>query len=222
MSNAMDAAIAAAKEAADAAPQTPAVIEGNTGVSAAPRAGSAITMDDFERETPDVDAWLKIDVDGFNLRDQAVDGYAGAELSAVVVLSDFTFCRRLNYGNPATYCTTFDNVYATDGQLWSVVLENAKRATGNQNLKDYMSVNFVGKLLGDAGGAKEGDTIGFGTSKTQGKPVNSLIKTIRAAGYDEDTPVEVKIGIDVINNSKGHKWAVHKYELVGPYNEDEG
>jgi len=216
--NAMDKAIAAAKEAAENAPT---VIEGNTAVATAPaKPATALTLDDFQRETPDVDAWLKIDVDGFNLRDQAVDGYAGATLRVAFILDDFTACKRLNYGNPATYCTTFDGVYATDGQLWSAVVDQGRRATGNANLKDYSSVNVQGQLLDDAGGAKAGDTIGYGTSKTQGKPLNSLIKAIGAAGYGTDEAVEVEIGIEVISNSKGHKWAVHTYKILGAYNEE--
>lgn len=212
--NAMQKAIAAAEAAAA---NTPAVIEGNTGVSAAPAAKpSALSLDDFKRETPSVDAWVKVAVDGFTIRDEKVAGFTEATLKTTMVLEDLVVCKRLRWGNPASYAASYDGVYATDGQLWSVVIDNARRATGDASIKDYMSMNVQATLREDAGGAKTGDVIGYQTTPTQNKNLNSLIKTAEAAGIAPDQEFDVEIGVQQVSNSKGNKWAIQTYEFVGP------
>ena len=211
--NAMDKALAAAKAAAD---QAPAVIDHTPSTPAAPAKGGSLTLDDFKRETSPVDAWVKTAVDGFTLRDEEVAGGRDAKLRVVMCLEDLVVCKRLRYGNPATYKTSYDGVYSTEGELWSVVLDNARRATGDTSVKDYMSMNVQGRLLEDAGGATAGDTIGYQTTPTQNKNINSLIKTAEAAGIDREDEFEVLIGIE--KRTKGsNTWAVQTYEFVGPY-----
>ena len=214
--NAMEKAIAEAEAAANSAPATnaPAVVNHQ-----APAKAEALTLDDFKRETPSVDAWVKIAVDGITIRDEKVDGFTEAKLRTVMVLDDLVTCKRLRWGNPATYAASYDGVYATDGQLWAVVIENARRATGDGSIKDYISLNVQAKLLEDAGGAKAGDVIGYQTTPTQNKGLNALIKTIEAEGIGRDEEVEVVIGVKQVSNSKGNKWAIHTYEFAGVYAE---
>lgn len=210
--NAMDKALA---QAAEAAENTPAVVD-NTPAATPPRAAAALTIDDFQRETPQVDAWLKTAVDGFTLRDESVAGFTEATLKVAMVLDDLVPCKRLRYGNPATYKTSYDGVYSTEGELWSVVIENARRATGDSSVKDYMSMNVQGRLLEDAGGAKKGDVIGFQTTPTQNKNLASLIKTAESQGIARDEEFEVEIGV-LKRTAKGNTWAIQTYEFVGPY-----
>lgn len=211
--NAMDKALAQAQAAAA---QTPTVIDNTPAAPAKP--ASALTIDDFQRETPQVDAWLKTAVDGFTLRDEQVAGFTEAKLKVVMVIEDLVPCKRLRWGNPAQYATSYDGVYSTDGQLWSVVIDNARRATGDTSVKDYMSMNVQGRLLEDAGGAKTGDVIGFQTTPTQNKNLSALIKTAEAAGIGRDEEFEVEIGVQK-RTAKGNTWAIQTYEFVGPYEE---
>lgn len=214
--NAMEKAIAeaqAAEAAGPAASATPAVINH----TAPPAKAAPLTLDDFKRETPSVDAWVKIAVDGMTIRDEKVDGFTEAKVRTVMVLDDLVTCKRLRWGNPATYTASYDGVYATDGQLWSAVIEGARRATGDMSIKDYISLEVQARLLEDAGGAKAGDVIGYQTTPTQNKALNALIKTIEAEGIGRDEEVEVVIGVKQATNSKGNKWAIHTYEFVGVY-----
>jgi len=218
--NAMDKALAQAQAAADAAPSTPTVIDQAT-PAAMPAKGGTLTLDDFQRETPQVDAWLKIALDGFTVRDGKVAEFTDAKINAVMNISDLKYAKRLSYGDPAVYFTSHDGVYAEDGQLWQVVLDNARRATGKSDIKDYMSCSVQVKLLEDTGGAKAGDNIGYQTSKTQNKNLDALIRTAQAAGIGPDEDFEVVIGCEVITSKKGFKWAVHTYEFGGAYVEEE-
>lgn len=201
--NAMDQAKEKANEVVIAATSVPLEVPSRN-----------ISLEDFKRETPRVDAWLKIGLDGFTLRDELVKGGSEAKFKVLMKIEDFVACRRLRWGKPPVYQTSYDGVYCTDGQLWSVTIENAKRATGDRELRDYVSMNVQGQLLQDTGGCIAGEVIGYQTTQTQNKNLSTLINTVESAGVASDEFFEVTIGLKICKTT--FKWAIHTYDYVGP------
>ena len=212
----MEADLAQAQAAAD---QAPAVIDHAPSTPAAAAApASAMSIDQSMRETPQVDAYAKLKVTGYTIRDEKVKQ---ATIKATMVINDQTPCRRLRYGEPPAtqYRTSYDGVRADNGELWVNVLANAERVTGKK-VRDYPSMNVQIRLLEDAGGAKAGDVIGFQTTSTQNKNLTALFKTATAAGLGYDDEFEFELGYEERDTSKGH-WAVQTYKFVGEYEEGE-
>lgn len=211
----MEAALQAAKEAEANVVSTPATIEHEANVGAAAAPAAAMSIDQFLRETPQVDAYAKLKVTGYTIRDEKVKQ---DKIKATMVIADQIPCRRLRYGQPPStqYRASYDGVRAENGELWSTTIANAKRATGDNSIRDYPSMNVQITLLEDAGGAKAGDVIGFQTTSTQNKNLSALIKTARAAGLGDEDEFEIVLGYDERDTAKGH-WAIHTYEFVGEY-----
>lgn len=215
----MEAALAAAQAAADAAPSTPAVIEGTTAAAApAGAAPAAMSIAQFMRETPQVDAYAKLKVTGYSIRDEKVKQ---PTIKATMVIADQVPCRRLRFGEPPAtqYRTSYDGYRADNGNLWVNEIANAERLTGKK-VRDYPSMNVQIRLLEDAGGAKAGDVIGFQTTATQNKNLTALLKTALAAGISEEDEFEFELGYEERDTAKGH-WAVQTYKFVGEYFEGE-
>jgi len=212
----MEKALAAAEAAAE---NTPAVIDHVASTPAATAApAAAMSIDQFMRETPQVDAYAKLKVTGYTIRDEKVKQ---STIRATMVVNDQTPCRRVRYGQPPAtqYRTSYDGVRADNGELWVNVLANAERVTGKK-VRDYPSMNVQIRLLEDAGGAKEGDVIGFQTTATQNKNLTALFKTALAAGLTYDDEFEFELGYEERDTAKGH-WAVQTYKFVGEYEEGE-
>ncbi len=210
----MELALEAAEAAAKEAPSTPAVIDqAAPATQAAP--AQAMSIDQFIRETPQVDAYAKLKVTGYTIRDGKV---TQDKIKATMVINDQVPCRRLRYGQPPAtqYRTSFDGVRDVGGELWATVIANAKRATGDNTIRDYPSMNVQIRLLEDAGGAKAGDVIGFQTTSTQNKNLTALFKTATAAGLDYDDEFEIELGYEERDTAKGH-WAVQTYAFVGEH-----
>ena len=212
----MEAALAAAEAAASATPETPAVIDHATPAAATAAPAAAMSIDQFMRETPQVDAYAKLKVTGYTIRDAKV---TQDTIKATMVINDQVPCRRLRYGQPPAtqYRTSYDGVRADNGELWSQVIANAERVTGAK-VRDYPSMNVQIRLLEDAGGAKAGDVIGFQTTSTQNKNLTALFKTAQAAGLGYDDEFEFELGYEERDTAKGH-WAVQTYKFVGEYEE---
>lgn len=212
----------ALQQAESAAADAPVIEhEASTAVSAAvtPVAPAAkMSIDDFMRDTPQVDAYAKLKVTGYSIRDKKVES---PTIKATMVINDQTPCRRLRYGKPPAtqYRTSYDAVRADNGELWVNVIANAERVTGDK-VRDYPSMNVQIRLLEDAGGAKAGDVIGFQTTATQNKNLTALFKTARAAGLSDGDEFEFELGYDERETPKGH-WAVQTYTFIGEYFEGE-
>ena len=210
----MEQALAAAQAAAA---NTSAVIEHTPTPAAAAAQGAAMTIDQFMRETPQVDAYMKTKPSGFTIRDVKVDG----DIKATMVINDQVPCRRLRFGKPPAtqYRTSYDGgVRADNGELWSTVIADAREMTGDNTIRDYPSMTVQFRLLEDAGGGKAGDIIGFQTTSTQNKNLTALFKTAQAQGFDFDDELEVVISHIERDTAKGN-WGVQGYKLIGLYEE---
>lgn len=222
--NAVDQAIAAAKEAAAKTPTGTTVdlvasTSSNGVQSYAPV--QAPSLDMMASGPSSVDAYLKVKFDGLKIGDKPglIDSIRVA-IDMSPSAGEMVAANAVKYGDPAVYLKSYDGINCTTGGTWAEAIQKAKLIDPKAN--PYMSCDIAMTLIEDAKDLKgqvaspAGTRLGHSTSTTNRANAAELIRAVKEAGLSDEV-VEVIVTAQQRTNPKGQEWGVLKFQLVGAY-----
>lgn len=217
--DAVQQAIANARNVADAAPAPMVIEQANTQLAPVgagrPKSLADATANYVER--PEI--FIKVDEYGLHIEDKGIIN----EIFGILTLKDCKFpevCRFMRAGQ-AAYLRTYDGIReVTSGKSWAQALEDARRI--DQKADIYNAVDFVVELSheikkqGPAQNAAAvppvGARLGHTTSRTGYDTIMKLVKSVYDL-YGEDAVVPVRLY--PISKTKGsNSWGIVGMELV--------
>lgn len=213
MSNAIDDAITAAKNAAANAPAetnqnlAPA---GSQGTAVAPSRGAPLGVDDLLNGGLSVSAWLKVNEYGLSV---GTDRTLFEKLPVLIKLDQIAYCYSVRYGNPAQYAKTYDRVTDVRGGSWANTVAQAQRI--DPKASEFRSADIPFYLIDDVKSkdgktviAKAGDAVGHSLSITGWKAFQEFILKLKNDGVNiYNATVQVDLGHTVQTNAKG-TWGI--------------
>lgn len=217
--NPIDAAIAAAEKAqADSTPATnqvdlvPTTGQGGVATYSAPKAPS---VDDLMTGSMNVDGYLKVKENTL-----LIDNKPNLieTIKVKIDMKELMPFTGIKYGNPVVYQKTYDGITAASGGSWADALAKAQRI--DPQVRPYMGADLQMELTEDAKdvkGAKVADAglrLGHSTSTTNRNELASFLKTVKEAGYMNES-VEVEIGFKRMTNKNGQSWGLLTFKLLG-------
>lgn len=231
MTNAVEAAIAAAKEkAATTAAATTANLPAEAQQSSAPQTYTApaarkYTVDDMSAGSMAVDGFLKVSEDGLKIGDNPA---LIEEIEVTIDLSEVQYCEAVSYGaSPVIYKKTFDGQKAVTGENWAQVLATAKSVSSDPKKGNpFVSAEVPMTLSAEAKSMKGvlvkevGYRVGKSLTMTEKKQWNSLIQQVKSSGLDpEKSSISVKVTAKP--QVKGeNKWGIIDFVLLGEAMDD--
>lgn len=210
MSNAIDDAIAKAKQnAAAAVPQT---IEGTSSAVSTQRA-APLGLDDMLAGGITVDAWIKVGEHGLQV---GTDRTLFDTIPVTLDMSQIAYAYSVRFGNPAQYEKTYDRVTSVKGKSWAQTLADAQRIDDKASEFRSADLPFVlRETLTNKGGTEiigAGSTLGHSLSITGWKTFQDFVTQLQKLGVDpRNSVIDLDLGFEVRTNSKG-TWGVLKFE----------
>ena len=219
--NTMDAAIAAAQALAaqDGGAAVAPANAANTAVAQHQPAGTQMTMETMSSGSLAVDAWLKVDENGFKIGDSS--GLIASNLIGTIDMVEqkgFIPCMVAKAGNPATYIKTTDGVLEAGGQPWATELANLRLI--DAKVRPYNSVTIAFTLTEDVKNVKNevvaqaGMVLGFSTSTTNWQEWFGFYNSVKAAG-DLGNLLGVELHAIPKVNAKKNQWGIVGFKSLG-------
>lgn len=228
MSNAVQAAIEAAKNQAGNATQALAVAQPSANTVATYQApAQKMGLDDLSSGL-NVNGFIQSKYEGLVLKSKA-ESAKGASLIEEAVVKfiigdgtnfDVQTCEAAKYGDPAFYIKTYDGVKEARGGSWEAAVAKGKLAEPDK-FYTYKSVDITMTLVEDLKDIKgkvllEKDAkIGNSVSATGMKNFINLVEQVKKAGL-----LNAEVLVKVTNepkNGKGKTWGVLQFELIGEF-----
>ena len=163
-----------------------------------------------------VDTWLKVKPYGMTIGKDTTTLFD--KLPFRIDLSTVVYCRRIRYGDPAEYRTTFDGVDDFRGGLWADTVARA-RAIDPKCRGDYRSAD-IPLIAAEDVVAKDGTVLaerqvgklGYAPAITGWHGWADLIRRLVAAGIDpEHDLIEVTARVQYNKNASG-EWGTVAFE----------
>ena len=212
MSNAIDDAIAKAREAAARAPSEGNNLPANasTGTAVGETRGAPLGVDDMLQGALSVAAWLKVNEYGLSI---GTDRTLFESLPVILDLGAIQYCYSIRFGNPAQYAKTYDRRTDARGGSWLNTVQSAQRLDPKAN--EFRSADIPFRLMKDAVSKdgktvilKAGESIGHSLSITGWTAFQELIQKLKSANIDyQNAVLEVDLGFTVKTNAKG-TWGI--------------
>lgn len=179
-----------------------------------------------------VDAYFKVDNGSTSITiDKETKVIANKEINVVMDMTEVSRKMSIKGGMPVQYSSTSDGMMSVDGKPWLNVLEEFKHI--DSKAQPYVSYDVPVTLLDDLVAyeanptnptqvvtkvvAPKGTRVGHTTPTTGRMNFQTYLKDIqKIAGTATTGLYHVKISREDRNKDK-FKWAVLKFELVGPY-----
>jgi len=232
MSDPIQAAVAAALAAQNAAPatagvpatqSTPGTAVGAPG--ATPARGSAVSLQDMVTGSTAVDMYAKVDKRGIQLGDNSK--FLCDELLVKINLSEVVafYGVRFGQGSSTTYKRSLDRMTEqVSGRAWSSIIAEAQQIDPKCK-GDYSGADIPMTLLEEVDGGKNaepieaGKVVGYTTSITGYKPFQTFASAMYKAGLGD---IDLKVKITHKEESRnGNEWGILLFELVGTADNDE-
>lgn len=206
----IEEAIAAAKNAAAAAPAEANAALGNNVQAYQPQGGpvargAPLGVDDMLGGSINVDAWLKVNEFGLMI---GADNTIHEFIDVILDMSEIAYCYSVRYGNPATYEKTYDRVTNARGGSWFDTLQKAQRI--DPKAAEFRSADIPFTVVGDYKNKKgevsieDGKVLGHSISMTGWKGFQKFIREISGKGFDIRTAkLAIRIGQNTEKNAKG-------------------
>lgn len=218
MTNAVDAAIAAAEEeASKPQPETQAVAVAQPTAVAASAPVAPPSLDDLTNSGMSCDDWIKVKDVGLYMGNHTAKYFK--EIEVIIRTDEIVPCQTIKYGNnPPVYQTTTDNVTCLSGGTWNEAIAKAQQVDGGA--RPYPSAQIPMEVVSDVEVdgqtvVSAGDLIGHAPSTTGFKNFSALMKEIKTAkGSVGGNVVKVKIGLEAKTNKHRHSWGVLSFELL--------
>lgn len=224
MSNAVQAAIEAAKNQGANASQALAV-QGDkpSAVAAYQSQAKKMTLADLDTGL-NVDGFIQPKFEGLTLKMQDDTLTKGSSIIEEVYVTlnptaDMQPFKGAKYGNkPTTYIKTFDSEKEARGGSWEAALAKAKLADPKVYTYSGVDVEFkVAQDVKDVKGkvvAEAGTVLGHSSTPTGLKNIKKFLKAVEVAGLTEED-ILVKITNEP-RSADGNNWGVLAFELIGP------
>lgn len=223
MTNAVQAAIEAAKAQGAQATQALAVQTPQASAVAAYQApAQKMTLDDLDSGLS-VDGFLQPKFEGLTLKMQDDTLSKGASIIdeiyvTINLLQDVQVFTGAKYGNkPTTYIKTFDGQKEARGGSWEVALNKAKLA--DPKVYTYQGADMEFKVAQDIKDVKgktvalAGTILGHSSTPTGLKNIKKFLKAVEVANLKAET-ILVKITNEA-RSADGNNWGVLSFELIG-------
>jgi hypothetical protein len=162
-----------------------------------------------------VDTWLKVKPYGMTIGKDTTTLFD--RLVFRIDMSTVVYCRRVRYGNPAEYRTTYDGVHDFRGGLWADTVAQA-RSIDPKCQGDYRSADIPliaaedivakdGTVL-----AEQGGKIGYAPAITGWHGWADLIRRLVTSGIDpEEALIAVTTRVQYNKNASG-EWGTVAFE----------
>jgi hypothetical protein len=220
MSDAIQAAIAAAKANAGAAVTSaetnlPATTGSAPPPAPMPQRGVAMSMDDLMIGSMSVDAWLKVKEFGLLIGTDAT--LITAPIQAAIDMTAIHPNYSIKFGDPAQYEKTYDRSVTAKGGSWYDAVRRAQQI--EPKAREYRSADVPMTLLEDVvvNGkviCEAGKTLGKSLSTTEWPYFEAFYKAVLAAGLKDQA---VKVEIFFERRVKGNTaWGVVTFKFLGP------
>jgi hypothetical protein len=162
-----------------------------------------------------VDTWLKVKPYGMTVGKDTTTLFD--RLTFRIDLSAVTYCRRVRFGDPAEYRTTYDGVNDVRGGAWPEIVARAT-AIDPKCQGDYRSADIALIVTGDIVAkdgivlAEAGGRIGYAPSITGWHGWADLIRRLVVAGLDPERDlIEVTARVQYNKNASG-EWGTLAFE----------
>jgi hypothetical protein len=155
-----------------------------------------------------VDTWLKVKSYGMTIGKDTTTLFD--QLTLHIDLAGVFYCRRVRYGNPVEYRTTYDGDTDARGGLWTDTLARA-RASDPRCQGDYRSADIAMIAIADIKARdattvllEKGRKIGYAPAVTGWNGWADLIRRLLTAGIDPERGViEVSAKVQYNRNASG-------------------
>jgi len=219
MTSAIQAAMEKAKEAAQ---NTAVATTGQAGTPALP--GKKLSMDDMTGGLS-VDKWIKVTTHGMTLGDSS-SLITAAMKCKFDATSGVGFLPKLSIkaGNPASYASSYDGQVSDKGGSWADAIQKMQQIDPKAQPYRSADLPFITlepvKAIDGTIVAEAGVKLGNSLSTTNWRTFEELWREIQHKGF-EGKMIEVNVGFKSMSNSKGNKWGILTFELVGEHVESE-
>ncbi|MEI6557957.1 MAG: hypothetical protein WCO00_06085 [Rhodospirillaceae bacterium] len=206
----------AIRAASEAAAALPAVIpQSSTEVAAV---GPAPSMEAFMSSGVKADYYIQPEKTGYLQLDKKG---AFEEISAAIIISEIKAVAIARFGDPAKYYKTYNGTHAATGEAWGEVLRMGyatdPKFKGAYNAVELIFVNQKDIVIPKLDlNIPQGATLGYTTTSTTGRLVQSFIATACQKGLDACL---VTLSCEKLKSSK-FVWGGLKINLVGPWDID--